>query len=77
MQIATKICITGFSYGGYMSTLALTRVPTYLHMQWRRACYDWTLYDSHYTERFMDLPSENPQGYKTGNVLNYVDNFRE
>jgi dipeptidyl-peptidase-4 len=37
---------------------------------------DWRLYDSHYTERYMDLPSENPDGYKTSNVLNYVDRYK-
>ena len=73
----TKICITGFSYGGYMSTLALTKgADVFTHAMAGGPVTDWTLYDSHYTERFMDLPSENPQGYKTGNVLNYVDNFR-
>ena len=30
---------------------------------------DWQLYDSVYTERYMDLPSENPEGYKAGAAL--------
>ncbi len=73
----TKICITGFSYGGYMSTLALTKgAGLFTHSMAGGPVTDWTLYDSHYTERFMDLPAENPQGYKTGNVLNYVDNYK-
>ena len=72
-----KICITGFSYGGYMSTLALTKASdVFTHAMAGGPVVDWTLYDSHYTERFMDLPSENPEGYKTGNVLNYVDNYK-
>ena len=74
---ASKICITGFSYGGYMSTLALTKgADVFTHAMAGGPVTDWTLYDSHYTERFMDLPSENPEGYKTGNVLNYVDNYK-
>ena len=32
---------------------------------------DWQLYDSVYTERYMDLPSENPEGYKAGAVLTW------
>jgi dipeptidyl-peptidase-4 len=73
----TKICITGFSYGGYLSTLALTKgAGLFTHAMAGGPVTDWTLYDSHYTERFMDLPAENPQGYKTGNVLNYVDNYK-
>ena len=35
--------------------------------------YDWTLYDSHYTERFMDTPEANPDGYEIASVLNYVE----
>jgi len=74
---STKICITGFSYGGYMSTLALTKgAGVFTHGMAGGPVTDWSLYDSHYTERFMDLPSENPQGYKTGNVMNYVDNYK-
>ncbi len=72
-----KICITGFSYGGYMSTLALTKgADVFIYSMAGGPVTDWTLYDSHYTERYMDLPAENPQGYKTSNVLNYVDNYR-
>jgi dipeptidyl-peptidase-4 len=74
---ASKICITGFSYGGYMSTLALTKgADVFTHAMAGGPVTDWTLYDSHYTERFMDLPSENPEGYKTGNVMNYVDKYK-
>jgi len=72
-----KICITGFSYGGYMSTLALTKgAGVFTHGMAGGPVTDWTLYDSHYTERFMDLPAENPAGYKTGNVMNYVDKYK-
>ena len=72
-----KICITGFSYGGYMSTLALTKgADVFTHAMAGGPVTDWTLYDSHYTERFMDLPSENPEGYKTGNVMNYVEKYK-
>lgn len=72
-----KICITGFSYGGYLSTLAVTKgAAVFNYAMAGGPVTDWTLYDSHYTERFMDLPSENPQGYKTSNVLNYVANYQ-
>lgn len=73
----TKICIAGFSYGGYMGALALTKgAEVFTHALVGGPVTDWTLYDSHYTERFMDLPSENPEGYKTGNVMNYVDKYK-
>jgi len=34
--------------------------------------YDWALYDSHYTERYMDTPQNNPEGYSVSRVLDYV-----
>ena len=37
--------------------------------------YDWALYDSHYTERYMDTPQNNPEGYKVSKVLNYVEGY--
>ena len=37
---------------------------------------DWQLYDSVYTERYMDLPSENPEGYKAGAALTWVDRYK-
>jgi dipeptidyl-peptidase-4 len=73
----SKICITGFSYGGYMSCYALTYASeVFTHGMAGGSVIDWTLYDSHYTERFMGTPKDNPEGYKTSNVLNYVENYK-
>ena len=73
----TKICITGFSYGGYMSCLALTYgSDVFTYGMAGGSVTDWTLYDSHYTERFMGTPANNPEGYKTSSVLNYVDRYK-
>jgi dipeptidyl-peptidase 4 len=33
---------------------------------------DWTLYDTHYTERYLERPSDNPAGYETSSVLPYA-----
>jgi dipeptidyl-peptidase-4 len=72
-----KICITGFSYGGYMSSYALTYgADVFTHGMAGGSVIDWTLYDSHYTERLMGTPEDNPQGYKTSNVLNYIDRYK-
>ena len=72
-----KICITGFSYGGYMSCLALTKgADVFTHGMAGGSVVDWRLYDSHYTERFMDTDKENPEGYKSSNVLNFVDKYK-
>ncbi len=37
---------------------------------------DWQLYDTHYTERFMDQPKENEEGYRVTSVMNYVKNYK-
>ena len=74
---AKKICITGFSYGGYMSCLALTKFSeVFTHGMAGGSVTDWSLYDSHYTERFMGTLANNPDGYKTNNAMNYVDKYK-
>jgi dipeptidyl-peptidase-4 len=72
-----KIGITGFSYGGYTTCMALTRGADYFtHGFAGGSVTDWHLYDTHYTERFMGLPSENVEGYKNSSVMNYVKNYK-
>ncbi len=73
----TKVCITGFSYGGYMTCYALTYgSDVFTHGMAGGSVVDWRLYDSHYTEKFMGTPNNNPDGYKTSSVLNYVDKYK-
>ncbi len=72
-----KVAISGFSYGGYMTCYALTYGAEYFKYGLAGGSVtDWSLYDSHYTERFMDTPAENPEGYKTSSVLTYVDRYK-
>ncbi|WP_257670328.1 S9 family peptidase [Parapedobacter tibetensis] len=72
-----KLLITGHSYGGYMTCLALTKGADYFDYGIAGApVTGWELYDTHYTERFMDTPQDNPEGYKNGSVLTYVDNYK-
>lgn len=72
-----KIGITGFSYGGYTTCMALTRGADYFtHGFAGGSVTDWHLYDTHYTERFMGLPSENVEGYKSSAVSTYIKNYK-
>ncbi len=72
-----RIGITGGSYGGYMTCLALTAGADYFtHGFASSSVTDWHLYDSVYTERYMDRPDENPEGYKAGSVLTYADKLK-
>ncbi len=72
-----KICITGFSYGGYMSCYALTYGhDVFTHGMAGGSVVDWSLYDSAYTERYMDTPAENPEGYQSSSVLSHTKNLK-
>ena len=74
---ASRIGIAGFSYGGYMTSMALTAGSDYFtHGLAGGSVTDWKLYDSHYTERFMDTPAENPEGYQAGSVMTYTDKYK-
>jgi dipeptidyl-peptidase-4 len=74
---ASKIGITGSSYGGYMTCLALTKGADYwTHGFAGSSVTDWRLYDNIYTERFMDTPQDNPDGYKDGSALTFVRNYK-
>jgi dipeptidyl-peptidase-4 len=73
----SKICITGFSYGGYLSSYALTYgADVFTHGMAGGSVIDWSLYDSHYTERFMGTKENNPEGYKTSSVLSHTKNYK-
>jgi dipeptidyl-peptidase-4 len=74
---SSRVCITGGSYGGYVTCMALTAGAGYFtHGVAEFSVTDWKLYDSHYTERYMDSPAENPEGYKAGAVLTYADKYK-
>ncbi len=69
--------IKGFSYGGYITVMALLKAPeTFKAGVAGGAVTDWKFYDSAYTERFMDTPKENPEGYYTSSTLHYVKNLQ-
>lgn len=72
-----KIGITGSSYGGYMTCLSLTKGADYwTHGFAGSSVTDWRLYDDVYTERYMDTPQDNPDGYKEASVLTFVKNYK-
>ena len=71
-----RIGVEGFSFGGTMTAMLLMQAPEYFRFGVAGGgVYDWTLYDSHYTERYMDTPQNNPEGYSVSRVLNYVDGY--
>jgi dipeptidyl aminopeptidase/acylaminoacyl peptidase len=60
---ASRVGISGHSYGGFMAAFALTHSKTFAAGIASAPVTDWKLYDSIYTERYMLTPKENPEGF--------------
>lgn len=72
-----RVGIYGWSFGGYFSAMAVARRPDIFKVGVAGApVCDWQDYDTHYTERFMGLPSENEEGYRVSSVLSYTEELR-
>jgi dipeptidyl-peptidase-4 len=73
----TRVGVTGHSYGGYFTCLALLKEPDVFHVGVAGApVTDWRNYDSIYTERYMRRPQDNPDGYEKGSCLTYAKNLK-
>jgi dipeptidyl-peptidase-4 len=74
---ANRIGIHGWSFGGFMTTSLMTRNPgVYKVGVAGGPVIDWSYYEIMYTERYMDTPQENKEGYEKNNLLNYVDKLK-
>jgi dipeptidyl-peptidase-4 len=72
-----RVGITGFSYGGTMSALALLRYPDDFAVAVAGgAVTDWSNYDSIYTERYMRTPAENPKGFEQSSCVRLAGNLK-
>ena len=73
-----RIGMFGWSYGGYMTLMALMQSPGTLAAGAAVApVTDWALYDTHYTERYMGTPQADPEPYRLGNVLTYAEQLED
>ena len=72
-----RIGVTGWSYGGYMSLLLMTAENSpYAATVAGAPPTEWTLYDTHYTERYMGTPATDPASYADSDVLNRVGRLK-
>lgn len=73
-----RVGIYGWSYGGYLSALCLARRPDVF----RAACAgapvtSWDGYDTHYTERYLGCPQDEPGAYERASVMTHVDGISD
>jgi dipeptidyl-peptidase 9 len=69
-----RIAVTGWSYGGYLSLMCLAQRPDFFKLAIAGApVTKWEAYDTGYTERYMDTPDNNPNGYQAGSVMHYIN----
>ncbi|MBS1635549.1 MAG: S9 family peptidase [Bacteroidetes bacterium] len=74
---ANRIGVHGWSFGGFMTTSLMTRHPgVYKVGVAGGPVIDWSYYEIMYTERYMDSPLENKEGYDKNNLLNYTDKLK-
>jgi dipeptidyl-peptidase 4 len=72
-----RIGVWGWSYGGYMTLMLMFKAPDVFGAGIAGApVTDWRLYDTHYTERYLDRPQDNDAGYAASSVLPYAKNLK-
>jgi len=71
-----RIGLRGWSYGGYMTLMTTLSAPGAFASGVAGApVTDWAKYDTHYTERYMSTPQDNPDGYAAGAPVNLAENY--
>ena len=69
----SRVGIYGWSYGGYMTLMAMLKAPGVFRVGVAGApVTDWDGYDTAYTERYMETPAANPEGYRDGSALTHA-----
>ena len=78
MADVSRMGIHGWSFGGFMTTLMMTKNPGLFKVGVAGGpVIDWALYEVMYTERYMDTPAQNPEGFAAANLLNSAKNLRD
>lgn len=74
---ANRVGMTGYSFGGFMTASSMIFTDKYRLGIAGGGVYDWRMYDSIYTERYMGTPQDNAEGYRTGSVFQRVATLKE
>ncbi len=74
---ASRMGLHGWSFGGFMTTSIMLKHPDVFKVAVAGGpVMDWKLYEVMYTERYMDTPEQNPEGYEEANLLDKVKNLK-
>ncbi len=74
---AARMGVHGWSFGGFMTTSLMLMHPGVFKCAVAGGpVMDWKMYEVMYTERYMDTPDENPEGYENANLLDKVKNLK-
>ena len=72
-----RVGLYGWSYGGYMTLYSLCNAPDRFQAGVAGApVTNWRTYDSIYTERYMGVPTENPEGYEKTSPITHAGNLK-
>lgn len=73
----SRVGIRGWSFGGYLAALAVLRRPDVFHAAVAGApVTEWRLYDTHYTERYLGHPEDEPESYEDSSLLSDAERLR-
>lgn len=73
----SKFAVHGWSYGGFMTTGLMLKTPGVFNVGVSGGgVMDWKYYEVMYTERYMDTPETNPEGYEKTSLLNKTDQLK-
>lgn len=73
----SRVGVHGASYGGFMSLMCMFKAPEYFKAGAAGApVTEWTLYDTHYTERYLGNPKADPKVYQQSSVFDYAKNLK-
>lgn len=73
---ASRLGVFGWSFGGFMTLGLMSKTEEFKVAVAGGPVTDWSLYEIMYTERYMDKPQENPEGYKESEMSQYAKNIK-
>ncbi|MBK6834599.1 MAG: prolyl oligopeptidase family serine peptidase, partial [Bacteroidetes bacterium] len=72
-----NMVIYGWSFGGFMTTNMMVKHPDIFKVAIAGGpVIDWKYYEIMYTERYMDTPKNNPEGYKNSDLTKFAQNLK-